>query len=222
MSYNKSAELAFWDNITPLRSIPDTESFVRGFADGASAVWLEVKDHVTAGDPVSQELSASDPLVDHPIDIEDSATTVQKTPHAQVTPSPDALSFWRTFLANPQLQGTPHAGLSPHDKPWLFAKAGREGLTYNYNIKASWTDVELFINHTDKQQNYPVFAALQQQQAEIEKHFGRPLQWIGSAKNNGCHIRFILKEGTYRETERWPKLHAAMIDKMQRLIQALK
>jgi hypothetical protein len=45
MSYNRSSQLEFWQKITPMH-MPDTESFVRGFADGALALWLEVKDHV--------------------------------------------------------------------------------------------------------------------------------------------------------------------------------
>ena len=182
------------DNI--LRRIPDTASFVQGFADGALAVWMEVKDHVDrvpSGDPVSQGLSAREPLVDHPIDIEDFATTVQKTPHAQVTPSSaphaqvtpssDEERFWTELLAHPQIQGTPHAKLLPHKHPWLSAHIDRAGaLAYNYNIKAMSTNVELHIQHTkrNRQQNYPVFSVLQQQQAEIEKRFGGPLQWVGS------------------------------------------
>ena len=92
MSYNRSAELEFWDNTTPVRRMPDTESFVRGFADGALAVWLEVKDHVdrvAAGDTVSQVLSARETLVDRPIDTEDFATSVQETQRELVDPDQD-------------------------------------------------------------------------------------------------------------------------------------
>ena len=64
-------------------------------------------------------------------------------------------------------------------------------------------------------------AALRQQQAEIEERFGAPLQWIGSAQSPGCHIRAIVPDGTYRETERWPEIHDAMIQTMKRLMHAL-
>jgi Domain of unknown function (DUF4268) len=228
MSYDRSAEIEFWEDVMPSRRMPESDSFVRGFADGVLALWLEVKDQVdgvATRDTGSQVLSARETLVDRPIDTEDFVMSVQETPHEPVDPDQDLQRFWTVFLKHPLLQGSRHAGLPPMPRLWLSANAGRAGLAYNYNIQETWTDVELHINcgHGREQENYQIFAAIRQQQDEIEARFDGRLEWKSSGHegNRTYHIRAIVPDVTYSQRARWSEMHDAMIKAMKRLMYAL-
>ena len=65
-----------------------------------------------------------------------------------------------------------------------------------------------------------MFDALLAEQHAIEAAFGAPLHWEPLDDRRACRISYG-GDGGYRDSERWPAVHDAMIDAMVRLERAL-
>lgn len=73
-----------------------------------------------------------------------------------------------------------------------------------------------------KEQNEAIVARLRESQEEIERVFGNSLSWELVENWDVSRIRYTLKNGGYRDDDKWPAIQDNMIDAMIRLEAALQ
>ena len=83
-------------------------------------------------------------------------------------------------------------------------------------------DVELYIDRgkDTEAENKVIFDSLAQSNEDIEADFGEPLDWQRLEGKRACRIKKNIDLGGYRDEEKWPHIHDAMIDAMIRLEKA--
>jgi len=115
-----------------------------------------------------------------------------------------------------------HAQISPSKESWISTGAGKSGLGYNYVIRMSDGQVELYIDRGDAEENKSIFDALQARKGDIEQAFGEPLEWQRLNERRACRVRYVISGSGLRDGDRWPEIQDRMIDAMVRLERALK
>jgi hypothetical protein len=132
--------------------------------------------------------------------------------------------FWIDLLDRAKTTTRLHGALSPGDDSWIATGAGKSGLSYNYTITQHGCGVELYIDRgrDGEQENMQIYEALRQAQPAIEREYGEGLEWQPLEGKRACRIRQRFDIGGYRDEERWPEIHATLVDSMVRLERALK
>jgi len=132
------------------------------------------------------------------------------------------LEFWGQLLDRAKECTSLHARISPGKDDWIGAGAGKSGLAFNYVIRTSDTQVELYIDQGEAEANKRIFDQLFASKEKIEEAFGEPLEWQRLDDRRACRIRHVLTFGGLADRDRWPEIQEAMIDAMVRLEKALK
>jgi len=132
--------------------------------------------------------------------------------------------FWTQMLDRLRDRATRHSNLSPSHQHWLEAGAGRSGLALSYVVRQHDARVELYIDRgkDSEDDNRAIFDALAAGKDAIEERFGGPLAWEALEGRRACRIQKTISVGGWRDEDKWPELHEAMIDAMVRLDAALK
>jgi len=102
--------------------------------------------------------------------------------------------------------------------------AGKAGLAFNYVVRQHEGDAELYIDRGKdaEEGNKLIFDQLAAARDAVEKAFDDALEWQRLEGKRGCRIRKTTQIGGYRDEEKWPDVHDAMIDAMVRLEGALR
>lgn len=131
--------------------------------------------------------------------------------------------FWTALLEKARSRTRLHSGVSPGHDTWVGTGAGKSGLTLSYVMTQHGSGVELYIDRGRglDEQNTRIFETLFASRDEIEREFGGTLDWQPLEGKRACRIKKSL-DGGYRDEERWPEIHEAMIDAMIRLEGALR
>jgi len=132
------------------------------------------------------------------------------------------LEFWKQLLELAKQKTPLHARISPGTENWISAGSGRGGLTYNYYIRMTDAQVELYIDRGDVDENKRIFDALYIQKQTIEQAFGGPLDWQRLDNRRACRICYVLAGGGLRDREDWSTIQGRMVEAMTRLELALK
>ena len=132
--------------------------------------------------------------------------------------------FWTELLAAVRGKTRLHSNISPSRENWIGTGAGKSGLAYNYVIRQHDVHVELYIDRgkDSEEENKSIFDRLAESKEAIEASFGAPLEWQRLEGKRACRIKKDIHLGGYRDEEKWPVIHDAMIDAMIRLEKALK
>jgi len=132
--------------------------------------------------------------------------------------------FWAALLEFARKRTKLHANISPTRYNWLGTSAGKQGLGFNYALRKHEAQVELYIDRGKGQYeaNKKIFEQLAKHKEDVESVFGEPLEWERLEGKRACRIRKVINIGGYRDEERWPQIHEAMVDAMIRLEKALK
>mgnify|MGYP000058931851 CR=1 FL=1 len=132
--------------------------------------------------------------------------------------------FWTALLEAAKAKTRLHAGVGPSHQNWVSTGAGKSGLGYGYVVTEHEARVELYIDRgKDKEEeNKAIFDALAEKRDQINEAFGEPLEWQRLEGKRACRIKKTITLGGYRDEEKWPQLHEAMVDAMIRLEKALK
>jgi len=132
--------------------------------------------------------------------------------------------FWSQLLATACTKTRLHANISPSQQGWIATGAGKQGLRYDYVVRQNDSDVELYIDRgkDTEAENKVIFDRLAQSKEAIEADFGEPLEWQRLEGKRACRIKKNIDLGGYRDEDKWPQIHHAMIDAMIRLEKALK
>jgi hypothetical protein len=132
--------------------------------------------------------------------------------------------FWSALLALAISKTKLHSSISPGIKNWVGTSAGVQGLAFNYVVRQHEAQVELFIDQ-DKETgegNQKILEKLQANKESIEKEFGAPLHWDTLEERRACRISYIVDLGGWRDEEKWPQVHEALVSAMIRLEKALR
>jgi len=132
--------------------------------------------------------------------------------------------FWTALLALAKTKSRLHSDISPKIYNWVGTTAGVQGLGFNYVVRQHDAQVELYIDQ-DKETgdgNQKILEKLETSKESIEKGFGGPLLWETLEDSRACRIRYIVDLGGWQDEEKWPQVHAALVDAMIRLEKALR
>jgi hypothetical protein len=131
--------------------------------------------------------------------------------------------FWSALLDLMRPRSRLFSGVSPASGSWLNAGAGRSGLVYAVRTRQHESTVEFSIERPSPEENARAFQRLHDRRAEIEAAFGDSLEWQQRSGRRGtCWVGRTIAIGGYRDPERWPELHAAMVETMIRLEAAIR
>ena len=134
------------------------------------------------------------------------------------------LKFWETLLQRANEMGvTTHDGVNPRKDVWLSTSAGRQNVWLVYSgLMKEKTRVELVIDTPSKELNKKIYDALFAKKGEIEAAFGGPLTWLRNDGKKRSKIQYTVKKGGVRDgEEKWPGIHKAMIEAMDRFARAI-
>jgi hypothetical protein len=123
-------------------------------------------------------------------------------------------NFWTKLLEIAKLQTKLHAHISPGQFGWVGTSAGKRGLLFNYVVREHNTDVELYIDKGDKDENKRMFDLLVKDKSEIEGKFGGPLEWQRLEGKRACRIKKQINIGGYRDEEKWSEIHKQLVATM--------
>jgi hypothetical protein len=131
--------------------------------------------------------------------------------------------FWTDLLERAREKTRLHANITPSQYNWIGTGAGKQGLSFNYAVRQHDAQVELYIDRGPDRdaENKEIFDQLVEHKAAIESTFGGALEWQRLEGKRACRIRKEIKAGGYRDEEKWPEIHQAMIEAMIRLEEAL-
>lgn len=132
--------------------------------------------------------------------------------------------WWSQFLEYAKTKTKLHASISPNEYSWLGTSAGKRGVSLNYTITKTDSNVELYIDRrkdSDKE-NKTIFDVLFKTKNQIEKAFGGPLEWQSLEGKRACRIKKQIKGGYRDSEEKWPEIHRNMVDTMIRFSEVLK
>lgn len=132
--------------------------------------------------------------------------------------------FWTALLEKANQKTSLHANRSPSTDGALGAGSGKSGLGFNYVVHQNGTRVELFINRGGESEvvNKKIFDHFMESKDRIEESFGELLKWERMDGKQSCRISHDLKLGGWRDEDKWPEVHDAMVDAMIRFEKALR
>ena len=132
--------------------------------------------------------------------------------------------FWTGLLEVAKSKTKLHSNISPGQHSWIGAGTGKRGLGLNYGIRQHGGQIELYIDRgKDKDdENKAIFDQLIKHRSEIEKAFGRKLDWNRLDTKRACRIMKAFKGIGYRDEDQWGKLQHQMVDSMIQLEKALR
>lgn len=133
------------------------------------------------------------------------------------------LRFWDQLLTRARQRTPLHDAISPSHQNWLYAGAGRSGVTFSYFILERGARVGLHIDSPSAESNLSMFDYLYDRKPGIENAFAGSLEWHRDEERRASRIVCTIDAGGYRDDEeRWPAIQKAMIEAMVRLETALQ
>lgn len=130
--------------------------------------------------------------------------------------------FWTQLLEAAKRKTKLHGSISPGGYHWLGMGAGISGLGWNYAVRQHDTQVELYMDRGDGDENAQLFDQLYAHKDAVEKTFEAELEWQRLEGKRACRIRHRIEIGGWRDEEKWPEIIEATVDAMIRLEKSLR
>lgn len=130
--------------------------------------------------------------------------------------------FWTKLLERAAEETNLYATVSASKGGWIATGAGKSGLRYKYTVTQHSATAELYIDRGKESgtQNEAIFDQLAAHKEAIDATFGEPLEWERLDSSRHCRVRKEIVIGGYRDEEKWPEIHEAMIHAAVRLEKA--
>ena len=125
--------------------------------------------------------------------------------------------FWTLLLEHARTKTRLHANISPTPYNWLGTGTGIRGLAWNYSIRKNDSQVELYIDRGDKDENEQIFDQLAAHRDAVDEAFGAPLDWQLLEGRRGCRIRYRIARGGWQDEESWPDVAEGTVQAMIKL-----
>jgi hypothetical protein len=133
--------------------------------------------------------------------------------------------WWTQLIETSRKYNKLHVHITPSDYSWIGTSSGIRGLQLNYVVTQDDGAVELYIDRgkDSEAENESIFDQLLEHKNEIEIAFGAPLSWQRLEGKRACRIRHTNSSGGYRSSEeKWPALHEALCQAMDKLERSLR
>jgi hypothetical protein len=132
------------------------------------------------------------------------------------------LRFWSEVLLLCRGRLPRYASTSPTQRHFIQASAGLPGVVYRFSAHASRDDaqVTLGLDRKKPEENLALLNALTRFRAEIDRVYGRPLEWFEAAPGeSNCCIRHRFTAVALRDTDPigWRESQRRLVDSMERL-----
>jgi len=126
------------------------------------------------------------------------------------------LKYWQAFRDLVAARGGPLRSQEPRAQGWTIFGIGRSGiwLSAMVNSREERIGAELYINVDNAK---AIFKAFLNNQQEIEKEFGEPLQWHELPERKRSRIAVYLSDCDPADMNDWPRQHAWLAEKLERL-----
>lgn len=125
--------------------------------------------------------------------------------------------FWKGLLEISRQRTALHSRIAPGTENWISASAGMGGLGFNYVVRMSDAQVELYIDRGTKVDSERIFDALYQNRQAIEMAFGASLDWQRLDDRRACRVRYVFAGNGLLDRGGWPELQRNLVDAMIRL-----
>ena len=131
--------------------------------------------------------------------------------------------FWGGLLNHAKDKTKLHENLSPSRRSNIGTSAGFRGISYKYLLRKNEVKIQLYIDTKDAEKNRKLFNQLKEHEDEIEKNFGKPLNWKEVEENRSCSISYtVLNIGYSSDDSKWPETYSDMVDAMITFEQILR
>lgn len=132
--------------------------------------------------------------------------------------------FWTQMLEKVGKKTDLFDTVSPSPRGWIAAGAGRSGLRYTCTVTEHGATATFYIDRGPGSgpQNEAIFDQLAAFKEEIDGTFGEPPEWQRLDGGQACRVRKQVEVGGYRDEEKWPEVHDALIDSVVQLEKAFK
>ncbi len=130
--------------------------------------------------------------------------------------------FWQAFMQSATgrvpLPAKPGKGIYS----WIYVRAPKKRLYWNYYIRMEDAGVDLQIYRHDEKENKRLFDQLVAHREDLEHKFGAALEWDRNGGGHGCTIRFKLTGRGLGAREDWPEIQERMIETILRFQKAFE
>ncbi len=124
------------------------------------------------------------------------------------------LEFWKGLLERAKTIAPSLANRTPSKDNWISVGAGKSGFSYSYVIRMEDAHIELYIDVGEADRNKQLFDTLATNKDDIQRAFGKPLEWQRLDEKRGCRIRHVFSSSGLSNQERWPELQQHMLETM--------
>ena len=131
--------------------------------------------------------------------------------------------FWEGLLSYAKTKTKLHKTRSASRRSYIYVGSGFRGVSLKYGIIKNEARVTLYIDRKDAEENRNIFNTFRDHKDEIEKTFGKPLNWREVEQNRSCSIFYTIFNSGYRSDEnKWCEIYTEMVDAMINLEKAFR
>lgn len=124
--------------------------------------------------------------------------------------------FWTQLLDLAKGKTKLYASISPGIHPWISTGAGKSGAAYNLVVTNKFVGCEIYLDRgkefEDPNINKIRFDQLFKHKDEIEKSFGRELNWERLDGKRACRISVRFEGAGLKDKDEWNRLQKQMIE----------
>lgn len=125
--------------------------------------------------------------------------------------------FWEELIERSKEKKGLHAHIKPRSYSWIGASSGFRGLSWNLAVKKDATQVELYIDRGNQDENKAIFDQLAAHQGEIDAISPIELVWQRLDDRRACRIKSVIQGGFRSPRGNWPKIQTEMVEKVSQL-----
>lgn len=131
--------------------------------------------------------------------------------------------FWTELLNYARTVTDLHANRKPGIYNWIGGGIGRTGFGLNYVVRELNCQIELYIDiKQDETKNLEMLKALEARKTDIERTFGKQLNWEELEDSRACRISYQMPGGYRSPQNEWPTIHKTMVEAMMNLDRAMR
>lgn len=127
------------------------------------------------------------------------------------------LEFWKQILEKYKKRGAFFANISPAKDHWLNTGAGKAGIAYSQVVMKDAIRAELYLSTSNQETNKRYFDQLFAKKEQIEKAFGKPLEWQRLNDKTACRICYTIEGHGLKDKEHWPEMQDQLVEEMYKL-----
>ena len=129
--------------------------------------------------------------------------------------------FWIKLIQSMSNKCSLFQNISPSIYNWIGAGSGVRGVGFNFAISKTYGRAEIYIDRGSKDQNEFVYDELINKKSEIERSFGKELNWDRLNDKRACRIKAEMHSNYFEKTN-WDEMIDFMTDSMVRMENSFK